>query len=111
MIPPVLDIVPNPSPQDAHHLAYILRTFADSPYGNLFLFDISSQKSQQLDSQREYTCLTFSHEGDILMACTRSGEALYYNLAELGKAPIRRPSPIGLPEPEGETWWSIHLTL
>jgi hypothetical protein len=44
------------------------------------------------------------------MACTRSGEALYYNLSELGKAPIRRPSPIGLPEPEGETWWSIHLT-
>jgi hypothetical protein len=41
------------------------------------------------------------------MACTRSGEALYYNLAELGKAPTRRPSPVELPEAEGDTWWSI----
>lgn len=107
MTPPILDVVPNPSPKRANHLAYISRSFSDSPYGNLFLFDISTQQSQQLDSQREYTCLTFSHEGDILMACTRSGEALYYNLEELGKAPIRRPSPVELPEIDGDAWWSI----
>ena len=104
---PLIDIVPNPSPQHSTNFAYISRAFADSPYGKLFLFDISIQKAQQLDSQREFTCLTFSHDGDILMGCTRSGEALYYNTAELGKPPIRRPAPIGLPQPEGDTWWSI----
>lgn len=90
-------------------MAYITRTYADSPFGNLFLFDISTQKSERIDSQAEHTCLTFSHDGDILMACTRTGEAFYYSITDFGKVPIRRPSPVDLPQLEGDSWWSIIL--
>jgi hypothetical protein len=41
------------------------------------------------------------------MACTRTGDALYFNLTEREKAPIRRPPPVELPQLEGDTWWSI----
>lgn len=105
--PPVLDIIPNPSPHHVNLVAYITRTYPHSPHGSLFLYDISTQKSEQLDSETKYTCLTLSTDGDILMACTRYGEVLYYNLIEREKAPIRRPSPIDLPQPDGDTWWSI----
>jgi hypothetical protein len=90
--------------------AYITRPFAGSPYGNLFLHDISSQRTEKLDSQRQFTCMTFSHDGGILMACTKAGETLYYDMANLSKAPIRRPPPTDLPELEGDTWWSTILS-
>jgi hypothetical protein len=51
--------------------------------------------------------MTYSHDGDILMAGTRSGEAMYYNLDHLNAPPIRRPPPTDLPDLEGESWWSI----
>ena len=107
--PAIIDIIPNPSSQHTGQLAYITRTVADSPCGNLFLFDVSTKKSRQIDSQREYTCLTFSPEGDILMACTRVGEALYYEIGDFGRAPISRQSPIDLPQLEGDTPWSMCL--
>ena len=102
---PVIDIISNA--RNGSQLAYIARTFTDSPYGALFLYDISTQKSEQLDPSIEFTCLTYSHDGETLLACTKSGEALYYNLKDHGKAPLRRPPPTDLPETDDDSWWSM----
>lgn len=46
------------------------------------------------------------------MVCTRNGEALYYNVKDLGQdVPFRRPAPVDLPEPEGDATWSESLTF
>ena len=42
------------------------------------------------------------------MACSRTGEAVYFNLVNQEVLPIRRPPPSDLPEPEGDSWWSTH---
>jgi hypothetical protein len=105
--PTILNIIPNPSAQRSTQFAYIAREHPKSPFGSLYLYDTATQKSERLDSQREFTCMTYSHDGDILMAGTRSGEAMYYNLDHPNAPPIRRPPPTDLSDLEGESWWSI----
>jgi hypothetical protein len=41
------------------------------------------------------------------MACTKTGNALYFNLTEREKTPTRLPPPLELPQLEDNTWWSI----
>lgn len=48
--------------------------------------------------------MAFSHDGDVLMACTKLGEVLYYNTRDLLKPPIRRPPPTELAQSEGDCW-------
>ena len=106
-ISPLIDILPSPSPQHSHLIAYIARTYEGSPYGKVFLYDMDTQKEEELDKDYECTCMTFSHDGETLMICTKSGEALYYDITNLkNSVPVRRQPPVDLPEPEGDTWWS-----
>jgi hypothetical protein len=104
-----MDILPNPSPRHPNMLAYITPAYSGSPSGPLFWYDLTTQKAEQVDpNQNEYTCMTFSHDGDTLLMCTRAGEALYYDLSGPGKfTPIRRPLPTDLPQLEGDSWWSM----
>jgi len=104
----ILTVIPNPSSQRPAQIAYITRQHPKSPFGRLYLYDITTRKAERLDSQREFTCITYSRAGDILMAGTRSGEAMYYHLDFPNTAPIRRPPPTDLPDPEGDSWWGIN---
>jgi hypothetical protein len=106
---PIIDIIPNPALEHANQLVYIARVFQNSPYGNLFSFDISTQKSEFVDHSTEHTCMTFGPDGDILMAGTKYGELMYYDLINQGNIPIRRPVPAELPETEGDSWWSNQI--
>jgi hypothetical protein len=91
--------------------AYIAQTFAGSPTGHVFWYDISTQKATQIDSSNQYTCLTFSQDGDTILMCTRAGEAIYYDTSNPEKATLIRPSPLQLPQPEGDSWWSMSLSI
>lgn len=65
----------------------------------------------EVDQSHESSCMTFSEDGEILMICTKSGEALYYDITNLGNCiPIRRRSPLDLPPPDDDSWWSISLS-
>lgn len=104
---PLIDILPNPSPQHSHLVAYIARTYTESPYGKIFLYDMSTQKAEEVDKYHESTCMTFSQDGETLMICTKSGEALYYDITNMrNSVPVRRQPPVDVPEPEGDSWWS-----
>jgi hypothetical protein len=105
--PTILNIITNPSALRSTQVAYIAREHPKSPFGPLYLYDTETQQAKRLDPQREFACLTYSHDGDILMAGSRSGEAMYYDLDHPNAAPTRRPPPTDLPELEGESWWSI----
>lgn len=107
----MIDILPNPSPQHASQIAYITRAFTDSPYGDLVVYDIFTQRAHDLEPKSQCTCMTFSSDGQILLACTKSGEALYYNFSIDKAAPLYLLSPIELPKPEDEAWWSISVGL
>jgi hypothetical protein len=103
---PIIDILPNPSQERASQLAYIARLFKDSPFGDLFVLDISTQKAEFLDLSNQHTCMTFSNDGDILMAGTKYGELMYYDLINREHVPTRRSVPTELPKLQGNSWWS-----
>src|ERR1700724_1605989 len=108
--PPLIDILPNPSLRHGDLLAYIAPSFPDSPYGNVFLYDMSKQQGVEVDQSHESSCMTFSDDGEILMICTKSGEALYYDITNLEDSIlVRRQAPIDLPPPEDDSWWSNSL--
>ena len=113
----MIDILPNPSLQHGHLLAYIARSYEESPHGKVYLYDMSTQKAEEVDRNHESTCMTFSDDGEILMICTKSGEALYYDVTDLtNSVPVRRQPPVDLPQPEDDSWWgmaplSILLTI
>jgi hypothetical protein len=105
--PRLLDILPNPSPKRASMLAYITQPYPGAQSGNLFWYDLSTKKAGQIDPENEYTCMAFSHDGDTVLMCTRSGEAMYYDLtSQMRPTPTRRAPPIELPQPEDDAWWS-----
>ena len=109
----LLNLLPNPSPLQSNLVALIERTTEEDtpnvPFGTLFLYDISTRKRKDLLPGKQFTCMTFSNDGETLMACSRTGEAVYFNLVNQEVPPIRRPPPSDLPEPEGDSWWSIHI--